>query len=147
MSRIRTPAALIAAVALGLPLFASAQRPADVGKEMDVGKREYDANCAGCHGAKGRGDGPKAGAGERRAADLTTLARRNGGYFPFARVYETIDGRQLVKAHGTREMPTWGVAYRAEAVEYYARAPASAEAFVRSRILALTEYVYRLQAK
>lgn len=144
MQRIRTIAALIA---IGLPLLASAQQQPDIGKEMNVGKREYDANCALCHGPKGKGDGPNAGVGELRPADLTTLARRNGGWFPIARVYEVIDGRRLVKAHGSREMPVWGLGYRAEAFEHYAQAPVNAEAHVRERILALTEYVYRLQVK
>jgi mono/diheme cytochrome c family protein len=147
MKRILTIAALIGVAAVGLPLIASGQQQADVGKQMDVGKREYDANCAVCHGAKGKGDGPYPGTGEIRPADLTTLARRNGGVFPFARVYEFIDGRQTVKAHGTRDMPIWGLDYRAEAAEYYAQTPFNAEAFVRARILALTEYIYRLQEK
>ena len=82
-----------------------------------------------------------------RPADLTTLAQRNGGWFPFARVYEVIDGRRLVKAHGSREMPVWGLATGPKPLEYYAQAPANAEAHVRDRILALTEYVYRLQVK
>jgi mono/diheme cytochrome c family protein len=133
--------------AIGFSLTASGQTPGDVGKPLEIGKREYDANCAACHGALGRGDGPKAHAGGARAADLTVLARRNGGFFPFAQVYEFIDGRRLVKAHGTREMPVWGLGYRAEAAEYYAQAPANAETHVRERILALTEYVYRLQVK
>jgi hypothetical protein len=72
------------------------------------------------------------------------LTRDNGGFFPFARVYEFIDGR---RPHGAREMPVWGLGYRAEAAESYGQAPANAEALVRERILALTEYVYRLQAK
>jgi mono/diheme cytochrome c family protein len=146
MRRIRMIAALMGTAAIGLPLLASGQQP-DIGKEMDVGKREYDANCAVCHGPKGKGDGPDAGVRGVPAADLTALAQRNGGWFPFARVYEFIDGRRLVKAHGSREMPVWGLGYRAEAAEYYARAPANAEAHVRDRILALTEYVYRLQVK
>jgi mono/diheme cytochrome c family protein len=146
MRRIRT-LALIGAAAIGLPLLAAGQQQPEIGKEMDVGKREYDANCAACHGPKGKGDGHKGGMGGVRPADLTTLAQRNGGWFPFARVYEFIDGRRLVKSHGTREMPVWGLGYRAEAAEYYAQAPANAEAHVRARILALTEYVYRLGPK
>jgi mono/diheme cytochrome c family protein len=146
MKRIHAIAALIGAAAIGLPLFTCGQQ-ADTGKEMDVGKREYDANCAVCHGRNGKGDGPNAGMGGVRPADLTTLTQRNGGWFPFARVYEFIDGRRLVKAHGSREMPVWGLAYRAEAAESYAQAPSTAEAHVRDRILALTEYVYRLQVK
>jgi mono/diheme cytochrome c family protein len=147
MMRVGTIAVLIATAAVALPSLASGQQQTAIGKDLAVGKREYDANCAACHGPAGEGDGPKAGTGREHAADLTTLAQRNGGFFPFARVYEFIDGRRLVKAHGTREMPVWGLGYRAEAAEYYARAPANAEAHVRSRILALTEYVYRLQAR
>jgi mono/diheme cytochrome c family protein len=147
MKRTLTIAALIGVAAVGLPLMACGQQQADIGKQMDVGKREYDTHCAVCHGSKGKGDGPYPGTGETRPADLTTLARRNGGVFPFARVYEFIDGRQIVKAHGTRDMPIWGLDYRAEAAEYYAQTPFNAEAFVRARILALTEYVYRLQVK
>jgi mono/diheme cytochrome c family protein len=147
MIGLRSIATLVGAAAIALPSLGAGQPPADTGKQMNVGKREYDANCAACHGPLGKGDGPKAGTGGVRAADLTTLARRNGGFFPFAQVYEFIDGRRLVKAHGSREMPVWGLGYRAEALEHYARAPASAEAHVRERILALTEYVYRLQVK
>jgi mono/diheme cytochrome c family protein len=147
MTRIRAIAALIGAAAIGLPWLASGQQPSDIGKDLAVGKREYDANCAACHGPKGKGDGPNARMSGVPPADLTTLAQRNGGWFPFARVYEFIDGRRLVKAHGTREMPVWGLGYRAEAAEYYAQAPANAEAHVRARILELTEYVYRLGAK
>ena len=141
MKRIRTITALIGAAAIGLPLLASGQQQPDIGKEINVGKREYDVNCAVCHGPKGKGPG------RLGPADLTTLAQRNGGWFPIARVYEVIDGRRLVKAHGSREMPVWGLGYWAEALEYYAQAPANAEADVRDRILALTEYVYRLQVK
>jgi hypothetical protein len=77
--------------------------------------------------------------------NLTTLSKNNGGVFPFARVYQTIDGREQVQAHGTREMPVWGrefTAMGANISPYY-----DPEAFARAKILALTEYVYRLQTK
>jgi mono/diheme cytochrome c family protein len=114
-----------------------------------MGKREYDANCAVCHGAAGKGDGPFSGLGDQKQtpADLTLLARKNNGVFPFARVYEFIDGTQVVKAHGTREMPIWGADYRVKGAEYYVDVPFNPEVYVRARILALTECVYRLQAK
>jgi hypothetical protein len=79
--------------------------------------------------------------------DLTTLSKRNNGIFPFQRVYEVIDGTETIKAHGTREMPIWGTAYRAEVVKEYFDVPYGPEAYVRSHILALIEYISRLQAK
>jgi len=115
--------------------------------KVDLGKREYDANCAVCHGPKGKGDGPYAGMGEKRVSDLTVLAKNNGGVFPMARVYDVIDGEQEVKAHGPREMPIWGVDYKIKAAEYYIDVPYDAESYVRARILALAEYLYRLQQK
>lgn len=118
---------------------------------FDVGKWEYQNNCVVCHGTSGKGDGPFKGMVDTPAgADLTTLAKRNNGVFPFARVYETIDGTKTVKAHGTREMPIWGADYalRAQALkEQYGSGQYDPDVFVRARILALTEYVYRLQAK
>jgi hypothetical protein len=77
--------------------------------------------------------------------NLTTLSKRNGGVFPFLRVYETIDGRQEVQMHGSRDMPVWGREFSAQSLDlnpYY-----NTEAFARAKILALTEYIYRLQAK
>lgn len=140
----RLIAALVGAAAVTLPLLASGQQ------KVDLGKREYDSNCAGCHGASGKGDGPYsalATMGFGNAADLTLLAKRNNGVFPFARVYEFIDGTQTVKAHGPREMPVWGADYQVKGAEYYMDIPYDPQAYVRGRILALTEYVYRLQAK
>lgn len=66
---------------------------------------------------------------------------------PVERVYSIIDGSATVKAHGTRMMPIWGQRYRLEAAEYSRDLPYDDAAFVRARILALTEYVSRLQAK
>jgi len=100
-----------------------------------------------CHGVAGKGDGPYAGLVDTKIADLTTLSQRNNGVFPFQWVQEVIDGRQSFRAHGPREMPIWGLDYLGRAAESYAEVPYDPEAFVRTRILALTEYVYRLQAK
>ena len=144
MKQVWMIAALVGALGAGQPWVAFGQQ------NVDMGKREYDANCAVCHGTTGKGDGPYApyfGMGATSIADLTTLAKRNGGVFPFVRVYEFIDGTQVVKAHGTREMPIWGADYKVKGAEYYMDVPFNPETYVRARILALTEYVYRLQAK
>jgi mono/diheme cytochrome c family protein len=118
--------------------------------KVDLGKQEYDANCAICHGATGKGDGPYAEMLNTRVPALTTLAKANGGVFPFARVYEIIDGSQVPKAHGTRGMMIWGDDYVTRAAglrDDYGFPLYDPAARARSRILALTEYVYRLQAK
>jgi len=139
-------ARIITALTMGAPLFLPMISAAQEHK-IDRGKQEYDTHCAVCHGLKGKGDGLYAGFGSQFVANLTTLTKRNKGVFPFARVYESIDGTELVKAHGPRDMPIWGSDYRGRAGEYYLDVPYDPDVYARARILALTEYVYRLQEK
>lgn len=113
--------------------------------KADLGKREYDSNCANCHGVDGKGGGAYVEFLKRTPTDLTMLAKRNGGVFPISRVYDVIDGAGV--GHGSRDMPVWGQDYRVKAGEYYVDVPYDSEVFVRNRILALTEYLSRLQAK
>lgn len=114
---------------------------------IDIGKREFNASCAVCHGTSGKGDGPMAGYLTGRLPNLTTLAKRHEGVFPFAHVYDTIAGSRDVKGHGTREMPVWGLRYSEKATEHFADyyGPYDSAAFARGRVLSVTEYVYRLQ--
>ncbi|NNU78850.1 c-type cytochrome [Halovulum dunhuangense] len=67
-------------------------------------RRYYAENCAACHGPSGRGDGPLAAGLETPPADLTTIARRNGGAFDFAHVMGVIDGYKSPE----RDMPRFG---------------------------------------
>lgn len=117
-------------------------------QEMSVGQREFDNNCATCHGTTGKGDGPLAGYLTGKLPDLSALSKNSGGVFPVARMYEVIDGREAVGAHGTREMPVWGSEYNAQAgtsmLGYYYTGP-DIDAFVRGRVLALIEYISTLQ--
>jgi mono/diheme cytochrome c family protein len=115
--------------------------------KIDIGKREYDANCAVCHGLDAKGDGFYRPYLTKSPTDLTVLAKQNGGVFPMARVYDVIDGRNVVTAHGSREMPIWGRSYSIKAAEYYMDVPYDSDAYVRARILALAEYLNRVQAK
>ncbi|ACV35029.1 hypothetical protein [Accumulibacter sp.] len=75
------------------------------------------------------------------------MSRKNGGTFPVERVYAVIDGRQELKAHGAREMPIWGRDYQVRASQYYVDVPYDSEAYVRGRVLALIDYLNRMQSK
>lgn len=69
----------------------------------------FAAHCAACHGSDGKGGGPVAPALKTKPADLTVLAKNNGGQFPAQRVREIIAGDQpSLLTHGSREMPIWG---------------------------------------
>lgn len=109
----------------------------------DFGKREYDSNCASCHGADGRGGGLYVEYLKRSPPDLSTLARRNGGVFPVNAAYEVIEGAG--RGHGSSDMPVWGQDYKVRAAEYYMDSPYNPEVYVRTRILSLIEYLNRLQ--
>ncbi|MDP2824307.1 MAG: hypothetical protein Q8O52_16710 [Sulfuritalea sp.] len=138
--------AAVHAVVMIVGSAATAATAAD--KLVDVGRFEYDGACAVCHGVTGTGNGPFMGQLATRVPDLTILARNNGGVFPFDRVYQVIDGRLEIKAHGTREMPIWGRSFRMQSSAFFENYPAhDIESSARSRILALTEYLYRLQGK
>lgn len=105
--------------------------------ESLAGRDSFDLYCAACHGSGGRGDGPVAPALRTRPADLTSLARRNGGAFPRDRVREFIKGTgRVLAAHGTSEMPVWGPIFHAF----------ESDARVRERIANLVSYVESIQA-
>lgn len=125
-------------------LWSVGSSAATAGK-IDVGREEYRENCLNCHGEAGDGKGPYASLLKTKASDLTVLTKSNNGVFPVSRVYQVIDGREVLSSHGQREMPIWGNAYRVVAGEYYVDVPYNPEVFVRSRILALIEYISRLQ--
>jgi mono/diheme cytochrome c family protein len=112
---------------------------------FDLGKREYGLHCAVCHGLTGKGDGPY-NQTRTRATDLTILTKANKGMFPFQRVWEVIDGRQEVEAHGTRDMPIWGTYFEAIDSADTSRSY-NPEPYVRTRVMALTDYIYQFQAK
>ena len=79
-----------------------------------------------------------------KPSDLTQLGKQNGGQFPFWRVYRTIDGREEVRGHGSREMPMWGFIFQIE--EGATRAPYQ-EDLVRGRIWQLVYFLESLQEK
>jgi mono/diheme cytochrome c family protein len=134
-----------AAKLLLLGLTATACTVALAQKRPDLGKREYENNCAVCHASDAKGKGPYNYNLKTDAPDLTTMAKRNGGVFPVARMYEVIEGAGV--GHGTRDMPVWGQEYKVKAAEYYVDVPYNPEAFVSGRILALIDHLNKLQVK
>jgi mono/diheme cytochrome c family protein len=95
-------------------LAAAQKRAPETPQEKQVldsfkGPELFKAYCATCHGKDGKGGGPMAGSLRVAPADLTRIAARNGGTFPFLQVQKIISGEQQPPAtHGTREMPVWG---------------------------------------
>jgi len=114
---------------------------------ISLGEAKYNADCVVCHGVTGKGDGPFAELLKEGVPSLTMLSKNNGGIFPFERIYASIDGRKEVRGHGTREMPIWGKRYAAKSLEvhdpFFGRW--YAEKVIRTRILALVEYIASLQ--
>ncbi len=108
-----------------------------------TGEREFRSNCAVCHGIEARGDGPMADLFDPRPPNLTLLSQQNGGVFPFEKVFDSIDGRSEVAAHGSRDMPVWGEALQASGDSLGLHR----ELLAYGRILALTRYLERLQAE
>jgi mono/diheme cytochrome c family protein len=122
---------------LGNPYAVAAQEVV-----LTSGQLEYQQYCGSCHGRDGMGGGAMADLLRVAPSDLTQLSKKNGGQFPFWRIYGTIDGREEVMAHGTRTMPVWGAHFLTEA----GGQPLD-EHRVIGRILALVYYIESLQAK
>jgi mono/diheme cytochrome c family protein len=140
---------IIASLTAGFAAAAHAQ-------EVDIGKSEFQSSCASCHGADAKGKGPVSDQLKIAPPDLTMLARNNNGVFPTNALYETIHGSKSVPAHGTREMPIWGDRFNPIINLPHAVDPSywklagperSPEVVVRTRILAVIDYLSRVQQK
>lgn len=99
------PAAMV--IILAIPNASIAQ---------DIGQASFMANCAVCHGADGKGNGPILDFLKAAPSDLTTLSAQNGGQFPIERVYDVIADVDQVRAHGVSDMPVWGNRFNAEVI-------------------------------
>jgi mono/diheme cytochrome c family protein len=132
-------------IAIALFLQASAGFAQEVGPEPGIsGEHDFRLYCAACHGEDGRGGGPATYGLSVEPPDLTGLAQRNGGEFPQERIARLIDGREEVKAHGSREMPVWGDWFKLEAAEGLGGA-AGGEATVKHRIAIIIDYLRSIQ--
>jgi mono/diheme cytochrome c family protein len=142
---------IFAVVTLALALFFASS--VAVAEDDLIGSDEYRIACLSCHGVGGRGDGPLAKFLTVKPTDLTALSANNGGqypnlkagHFPFLRVYQVIDGRAEVAAHGDRAMPVWGDRYLAQQPRAVSAFGGDYEKVVRGRILELVYYIQSIQ--
>jgi len=111
----------------------------------EIGYAEFRLHCAACHGVDGSGTGSIAGLLNVTAEklDLTDLKKNNNGEYPFRLVFEVIDGRQNVAAHGERLMPVWGDRYSIDAGDKYG--PYGSESVINGRILELVYFIQSVQ--
>lgn len=139
------PLILLSVIFLAAFIWLS-QRTAPAQEDQEViaaGEIEYQRSCATCHGVNGQGRGPMARFLTIEPSDLTQLAKRNSNKFDFWQVYRTIDGREQVRGHGTREMPVWGTRFQAEAEGY----DQISRSQVAGRILGLAFYLQYIQER
>jgi mono/diheme cytochrome c family protein len=127
-------------LAAGLLLVLAASARAE--SASDPGRAMYLRYCGACHGPQGKGDGVAGSFMNPKPADLTQLAEKNGGTFPFQKVMAYIDGTQDVRAHGDPVMPVWGEAFRAEAGWDMGR-----RVEVQGKLMLITDCIRSIQAK
>lgn len=131
----------------GAAIFAAAGVSAQASAFADVGRLEYEANCAACHGPDAKGDGPVAEVLTTQPSDLTTITERYSGTFPRDFLFEVIDGRNMIDPHGDRQMPVWGRRFMTRAEEQSAAVPWDVDprTIVLGRMTALVEYLASIQ--
>lgn len=98
----------------------------------------FKAYCVSCHGQRAKGDGPAATALKKVPADLTTIAKRNGGKFSASNVEDVIMGTSVMASHGSRDMPIWGPVFQALATD---------TSFMKLRVSNLVDYLKSIQTQ
>ncbi len=141
MSQLKHCSAYAAVFLVLSSSFAVAQEGAGFEPEA----AEFINSCASCHGSDGKGAGflTRVFRGVD-PGDLTQLAANNDGKFPFERVFEVIDGRAEVAAHGDRKMPVWGDRYWENAMTDYGPDELNRRR-ARTRILEVAYYLQSIQ--
>ncbi len=143
-------------------------------QESDAGRQAFVANCAECHGADGKGDGPRGSLLRTKPADLTRLAKKNHGVFDADAIYRIVDGRiSRNRAHLSAEMPVWGCRHQSappphrrlrkhqrylpppvvhtpdddSAIETLLDLPCDPEEVIEARLHAIVDYVKSIQQR
>jgi len=126
--------ALLALVALGAPARSA------FADEIAEGRAHFRRYCASCHGVQADGHGFVAPALAHPPSDLRHLGEGNDTSLLADRLVRAIDGRQVVVAHGEREMPVWGEQFADIKAEGAPR-----EQAMRARINAIVAYLLSIQ--
>jgi len=103
------------------------------------GKQTYLHYCASCHGVDARGNGPASDILKTPPPDLTTLAKRHEGKFPYEYVSDVLRFGTRKVAHGSSDMPIWGPIFGS--LDNYNLLA------VQKRIKDLSDYLASLQQK
>ena len=131
---------------------AASARGASDDPAIAQGQKLYGEYCASCHGADGKGTGKA----EAKGSDLTTIAKRNGGKFPFYDVMLQISGRKptgqdqdtslpgsSTAPHGDGKMPSWGQIFaKQEGVTAL-----DLQLQTTGKVMLITEYLQSIQVK
>lgn len=102
------------------------------------GADTFKAYCVSCHGVQAKGDGPAAMALKKVPADLTTIAKRNGGKFSASEVENIVMGTSVLSSHGSRDMPIWGPVFQSLAPDAQV---------VKLRVANLVDYIKSIQTQ
>lgn len=137
---------LTVAVLVASAVLVMAQSQTPVVKHVPIkptnaasGQEMFKSYCAVCHGEDAKGNGPAANGMKVPPTDLTTLAQKNGGKYPYLHVSSVVRGEADLPAHGNKDMPVWG--------PLFFRLSQGHEAEVQQRIANLNEYIESVQAK
>lgn len=130
--------ACLAGLALAVaPVLAAAGDLALDQAAAHKGEITYSRYCVACHGAGGKGDGPLSHDLRVPVPDVTEMANRNAGKYPYDRVSRIVSTAEIVRGHGTVEMPAWGDAFK--------KTKGTEEATVDAAIRNLNHYIWSLQ--
>jgi mono/diheme cytochrome c family protein len=123
-------------------LLGLAALPAEAASDLALGRDTFAGACAACHGAEAGGNGSMADLISIPVPDLTRIAARNGGEFPWLTVVHQIDGRSGLRGHGG-PMPLFGALFAGDTAA--ADAPDGTPVITSARVLALTDWLASIQ--
>lgn len=135
---------LVAALLLAAAAPALAAGPETVHQinKAHPGYQLYRQYCGSCHGVFADGHGPVAQFLDPKPKNLTELYKEFGTPLATAKLISIIDGRDMIRAHGTSDMPIWGK-------HLYRSIPPNPgkEAMKRGTLQVIIEYLQTIQKK